>query len=78
MPVRSVQYYGYFDVVSIDNAQKTVRVDGVSQTKTVRLFTVNKLTYTDSEKTLDGTETLKVGDSVVVNSGKFSTRYKID
>ena len=78
MPVRSVQYYGYFDVVSIDNAQKTVIVDGVSQTKTVRLFTVNKLTYTDSEKTLDGTETLKVGDSVVVNSGKFSTRYKID
>jgi hypothetical protein len=78
MPVRSIQYYGYFDVVSIDNAQKTVIVDGVSQTKTVRLFTVNKLTYTDSVKTLDDTETLKVGDSVVVNSGKLSTRYKID
>jgi hypothetical protein len=78
MPVRSVQYYGSFDVVSIDNAQKTAIVDGVSQTKTVRLFTVNKLTYTDSTKTLGGTEVLKKGDSLVVNSGKFSTRYKID
>lgn len=78
MPVRSVQYFGYFDIVSIDNAQKTAIVDGVSQTKTVRLFTVNKLTYTDSAKTLGDTETLKVNDSVVVNSGKFSTRYRID
>jgi hypothetical protein len=78
MPVRSVQYYGYFDVISIDNAEVTRIVDGVSQTKTVRLFTLNKLTYTDSSKALKETETIKVGDSVVVNTGKFSTRYKID
>jgi len=78
MPVRSVQYYGYFDVISVDNAEVTRIVDGVSQTKTVRLFTLNKLTYTDSSKALKETETIKVGDSVVVNTGKFSTRYKID
>ena len=78
MPVRSIQYFGYFDVVSIDNAQVTRIVDGVSQTKTVRLFTLNKLTYSDSSKALKETETLKVGDSIVINSGKFSTRYMID
>jgi hypothetical protein len=78
MPVRSVQYYGNFDVVSIDTAQITKVVDGTPQTKTVRLFTVNKLTYSDSSKSLKETETIKVGDSVIVNSGNLSTRYKID
>lgn len=78
MPVRSVQYYGNFDVVSIDTAQITKTVDGTPQTKTVRLFTVNKLTYSDSSKSLKETETIKVGDSIIVNSGNLATRYKID
>jgi hypothetical protein len=77
MPVRSIQYFGYFDVVNINNAQLTQIIDGITQTKTVLLFTLNKLTYSDSSKALNETETLKVGDSVVVNSGKFSTRYQV-
>ena len=75
MPSKKVQYYGNFDVLGIDNVQKTQIVDGVTQTTTVRLFTINKLNYTDSSKTLQDTETLKVGDSLVVNSGTLSTRY---
>lgn len=77
MPMRMIQYTGAFDVIKVDNAEKTYVVDGVSQTKTVKLYTVNKLTYTDSAKSLKDTETLKVGDSLIVNSGNYRTRYQI-
>ena len=77
MPTRTIQYTGFFDVVKIDNAQKTVVIDGTTQTKTVKLFTLNKLTFTDSTKALKDTETLKTGDSLIVNSGNYRTRYQI-
>lgn len=77
MPARTVQYFGTFDVLSVDNVQKTQIVDGVSQTDTVKLFTLNKFTYSDSSKALKETEVLKVGDSLVVNSGNLATRYTI-
>lgn len=77
MPIREIQYTGGFDVVKIDNAQRTVTIDGSTQTKTIKLYTLNKLTYTDSSKTLKDTEVLKVGDSLVVNSGNLATRYLI-
>lgn len=77
MPIRTIQYTGFFDVVKIDNAQKNVVIDGTTQTKTVKLFTLNKLTFTDSTKTLKDTETLKTGDSLIVNSGNYRTRYQI-
>jgi hypothetical protein len=77
MPVRDLQYYGGFDVVQINNVQKTVIVDGVSQTKTVKLFTLNKLTYSDSTRELKDTEALRVNDSLIVNSGAYRTRYII-
>ena len=77
MPIREVQYTGAFDVVKIDNAQRTVTIDGSTQTKTIKLYTLNKLSYTDSSKTLKDTESLKVGDSLIINSGNYSTRYLI-
>ena len=77
MPMRLIQYNGTFDVTKIDNAEKNYVIDGVSQTKTVKLYTVNKLTYTDSTKSLKDTETLKVGDSLIINSGNYRTRYQI-
>jgi hypothetical protein len=77
MPIRKIQYTGFFDVIKIDNAQKNVVIDGTTQTKTVKLFTLNKLTFTDSTKTLKDTETLKTGDSLIVNSGNYRTRYQI-
>jgi len=77
MPMRMIQYTGFLDVTKIDNAEKTQVIDGVSQTKTVKLYTLNKLTYTDSTKALKDTETLKVSDSLIVNSGNYRTRYQI-
>lgn len=77
MPMRMIQYSGAFDVIKVDNAEKVYTIDGVSQTKTVKLYTVNKLTYTDSAKSLKDTETLKVSDSLIINSGNYRTRYQI-
>ena len=77
MPIRTVQYTGSFDVIKIDNQQRSVTVDGSTQTKTIKLYTLNKLTYTDSSKTLKDTEVLKIGDSLIINSGNYSTRYQI-
>lgn len=77
MPIRKVQYVGGFDVINVTNTQRTQIVDGVTQTKSVKLFTLNKLSYSDASKTMNDTETLKVGDSLVVKSDAYSTRYKV-
>ena len=77
MPIRNIQYFGNFDVIQITNEQKTVTVDGTTETKTVKLFTLNKLTYSNAERDLKDTEVLKVGDSLVVNSGQYRTRYMV-
>ena len=48
MPIRTVQYFGDYDVTKISNEQKSKIVDGVTQTKTVKLFTLDKLCYSDA------------------------------
>jgi hypothetical protein len=77
LPYRNVQYYGSFDITSIDNIQKPVVENGQSVLRNVKVYTLDQLTYTDSEKTLKNTETLKVGDELLVNSGNKSTKYQI-
>ena len=76
-PVRSTQYAGYFDVSKVKTAQRNVVVDGVSVTKSVKLYSLNKFTYTDASKSLTDTETIKVGDELMVNSGTNSTKYRV-
>lgn len=77
MPIRTIQYNGRFDVTKIDTTQKSVVIDGTTETRTVKLFTLNKLSYTDSSKSVKDTETVKIGDSLIVNNGNYSTRYFI-
>lgn len=77
MPYRDLSYYGAFSVLSTSLVQKSVQVNGVPQTKSVKLYTLNKLTYSDSAKTLQETETLKEGDELIVNSGQDTTKYSI-
>lgn len=77
MPMRQVQYKGTFDVLNVSNEQKSQVVDGVTNTKSIKLFTLNKLTYSDSSKSMRDTEVLRIGDSLVVNSGNYNTRYEI-
>jgi len=77
LPYKSTQYYGTFDVTSIDNVQRTVLVNGTSTTQNIKLYTLDQLNYTDSEKGFSNTETLRAGDELMVNSGKRSTKYRV-
>ena len=77
LPYKSTQYYGTFDVTSIDNVQREVLVNGTSTTQNIKLYTLDQLNYTDGEKGFSNTETLRAGDELMVNSGKRSTKYRV-
>jgi len=76
-PVRSSQYSGAFSVSNVRTTQRNIIVDGITQVKTIKLYTLNKFTYSDSSKTMSDTESLKIGDELLVNSGNASTKYRI-
>jgi len=76
-PVRSTKYYGGFNVIKVRTAQRNIVVDGVTQTKTVKLYTLDKFSYSDADKSMSETESLRVNDELLVNSGNNSTKYKV-
>ena len=76
-PVRSTKYYGGFNVIKVRTTQRSIVVDGVTQTKTVKLYTLDKFSYSDADKSMSETESIRVGDEMLVNSGNNSTKYKI-
>ena len=78
MPYRTTQYTGKFDVISISNSQREVLEDGVTVKQAIKLYTLDRLTYSDNNKDLDETEVLRVGDHLMVNGGSKNTRYKIN
>jgi len=78
MPYRTGQYTGKFDVISISNSKREVIVDGVTKKTAIKLYTLDKLTYSDKDKDLDQTELLRVGDELMVTGGAKNTRYVID
>ena len=56
LPFKTVQYYGKFDITAIENGEKTIVIDGEDVIKKIKLYTLNKLTYTDSNKDLKDSE----------------------
>ena len=77
MPYRNSRYYGKFDVTAISNSKREVIVNGVTTKKAIKLYTLDQLTYSDSNKELDRTEVIKPGDELMVNSLYKNTRYKV-
>ena len=47
-PVRSSQYFGGFNVIKVRTVQRDIVVDGITQTKTIKLYTLDKLSYSDA------------------------------
>jgi hypothetical protein len=78
MPYRTGQYTGKFDVLSISNSQREVIEGGVTKKQAIKLYTLDKLTYSDKSKDLDQTELIRVGDELMVAGGSKNTRYVID
>lgn len=77
MPYRTTQYTGTFDVLSISNSKREVIEDGATVKQAIKLYTLDRLTYSDNDKDLDQTELLRVGDQLMVTGGSKNTRYRI-
>ena len=77
LPFKSTQFYGGFDVLAVEDAEREFIVDGEPVIRSVKLYTLNKLTYTDGEKALKDTEFISIGDELLVNSGNNNTRYRV-
>ena len=77
MPHRNSRYYGKFDVTKISNSKREVIVDGVTKKQAIKLYTLDQLNYSDSNKDVTNTEVIKPGDEIMVNSSYKNTRYKV-
>ena len=77
IPYQNMQYFGTFDVLSINDSKKEVTVNGQTKRKSVKRYRLDKLTYSDANKDINDTEVLNEGDEFVINTGNNSTRYII-
>ena len=77
MPYRNSRYNGKFDVSKISDSKRDVVVDGVTKTRAIKLYMLDQFTYSDSNKEVNNTEVLAVGDELMVNSAYKNTRYKV-
>jgi hypothetical protein len=77
VPPRSLRYWGSFAVTKIVDDTVSDTVNSVSFQKRVLRVQLDKLQYNDSQSEFLGTQSLKIGDSLVVNSGRKNTRYEI-
>lgn len=77
LPPKELRYNGNFSVMRIDDTNITEEINGVSIEKSKKLIKLNTLNYNDTRSEFLGTISLKVGDSLVINSDNKDTRYKI-
>jgi hypothetical protein len=75
LPPREVRYSGTFDIIKISDVSNSTLVDGTQVQTRRKLFKLNKLTFTDLQSGFPDTLSLKVGDSLAVNSTPKDTRY---
>ena len=77
LPPRSVRYYGSFTVNKITDDTSTETIDNVTYSKKAIRVTLDTLNYNDSQSEFLRTQSIKVGDSLIVNSEKKNTRYEV-
>jgi hypothetical protein len=77
LPPRSLRYFGNFAVTKITDDTVTEQINNVNYSKRIIRVQLDSLTYNDSQSEFLGTVSLKIGDSLIVNSGRQNTRYEI-
>jgi hypothetical protein len=75
LPPREMRYTGNFGIIKISDVSNSVLVDGQQVQSRRKLFKLTKLTYTDLQAGFPDTLSLKIGDSVIINSEPKDTRY---
>lgn len=77
VPPRSVRFWGNFTVTKITDDTVSENVNSVTYQKRVLRLKLDKLQYNDTSSQFLGTQSLKIGDSLVVNTDRKNTRYEI-
>jgi hypothetical protein len=77
LPPRNVRYYGSFAVNKITDDTITETIDNVTYSKKAIRVTLDTLNYNDSQSEFLRTSSIKIGDSLIVNSEKKNTRYEV-
>jgi hypothetical protein len=77
VPPRSLRFYGNFSVTKITDDTITEQVNNVNYKKKAIRVQLDKLSYNDSQSEFLGTRSLKIGDSLILNTGKRNTRYEV-
>jgi hypothetical protein len=77
MPARTLRFSGNFTVTNVFDDTISETVNNSTVQKRVLRVKLDKLTYDDNQSNYLGTQQLKIGDSLVVNSERNNTRYEI-
>jgi hypothetical protein len=77
MPPRTLRYSGKYTVTNVFDDTLTSIINGASVQNRVLRVQLDKLTYNDNQSKYLGTQSLKIGDSLVINSGRQNTRFEI-
>ena len=75
MPPRTLRYSGKYTVTNVYDDTLTTTVNGANVQNRVLRVQLDRLTYDDNQSKYLGTQSLKIGDSLVVNSGRKNNRY---
>jgi len=78
LPPRTLRFFGNFSVTDLFDETVDTTSDGVAYQKRVLRLRLDTLKYNDRQSRFKLTQSLKVGDSLLVNSGNKDTRYRID
>lgn len=78
LPPRTVRYYGHFSVTDITDETETTVTEEVESSRRILRVRLDSLNYNDRQSRFLGTQSLKIGDSLVVNNNVENTRYQIE
>ena len=77
-PPRTVRFWGNLSIIGLEDETVSESVDGLTIQKRFIIAQLDKLTYNDNQSPFLGTQSLKIGDSLIVNTERKNTRYVIN
>jgi len=77
VPPRTVRFKGGFNVIRISDTTTEEEINGITVNLKRKVYTLNKLSYTDTRSNFLDTMNLKIGDSLIVAGDIRDTRYII-
>lgn len=77
VPPRAVRFYGDFSVLNVEDSTISNVVDGVTIQNRQIIVQLDNLFYNDSNSPYLATQSLKLGDYLIIKGGRGNTRYEI-